>query len=176
MPVAEPLGDREPAALRAGRDHERGRIPGEERVGAPGDGGLAQHDTGAVATNRGNQYRGGAATLQLQASGGSGPPRNFCSLRIERPWANPRSMANQQTLDISGAHSGLPGISCASDIGHDTDADVGAGGPHTVFRVAVDVPGECLDHLCADVDCADVPVPDVQFEGVGEFLGLPHRR
>ncbi len=87
MPVAEPLGDREPAALRAGRDDERGRIPGEERVGAPGDGGLAQHDTGAVATNRGNQYRGGAATLQLQASGGSGPPRNFCSLRIERPWA-----------------------------------------------------------------------------------------
>ena len=86
VPVAEPLGDREPAALRAGRDDERGRIPGEERVGAPGDGGLAQHDTGAVATNRGNQYRGGAATLQLQASGGSGPPRNFCSLRIERPW------------------------------------------------------------------------------------------
>ena len=61
-------------------------IPGEERVGAPGDGGLAQRDTGAVATNRGNQYRGGAATLQLQASGGSGPPRNFCSLRIVRPW------------------------------------------------------------------------------------------
>ena len=50
-----------------------------------GDGGLAQHDAGAVAANRGNQYRGGAATLQLQASGGSSPPGNFSSLRIERP-------------------------------------------------------------------------------------------
>ena len=84
--MAGTLGDREPAALRAGRDHERGRIPGEERVGAPGDGGLAQYDAGAVAANRGNQYRGGAAARQLQASGGSGPPGNFCSLRIERPW------------------------------------------------------------------------------------------
>ena len=35
VPVAEPLGDREPAALRAGRDHERGRILGKERGGAP---------------------------------------------------------------------------------------------------------------------------------------------
>ncbi len=51
----------------------------------PGDGGLAQHDAGAVAANRSNQYRRGPATLQLQAPGGSGPPGNFSSLRIERP-------------------------------------------------------------------------------------------
>ena len=50
-----------------------------------GDGGLAQHDAGAVAANRSNQYRRGPATLQLQAPGGSGPPGNFSSLRIERP-------------------------------------------------------------------------------------------